>query len=107
MAGLFRFVSVCFGGPCRVLKLREMGTKGVHMKEVLPCFVPWAHCAGTRDFCPALALLVCPVQNIFFLFHFIVLGSWAGSRAASPVAKYVSLVLVNLVRVGYTHAEIC
>jgi hypothetical protein len=56
--------------PCRLLKLRQMETKGVHMKGVLPRLVPWAR----RDFCPDLAVLVGPVQNIFFhrtLFHFI------------------------------------
>jgi len=37
------------------------------MKRVLPGLVPWARHAGTRDFCPALAVLVRPVQNIFFL----------------------------------------
>ncbi len=29
--------------------------------------VCWARCAGTRDFCPGLAALVDPVQNILFL----------------------------------------
>ncbi len=27
----------------------------------------WVRRAGTRNFCPALAALVCPEQNIFFL----------------------------------------
>ncbi len=35
------------------------------MRGVLPWLVRWAWCAGTRDFCPALAALVGPVQNIF------------------------------------------
>ncbi len=43
-----------------------MGTQGVHMKGILPCLVRWARCAGTRDFCPALAFLLGPVQNIVF-----------------------------------------
>jgi hypothetical protein len=34
---------------------------------VLPWLVRLARCAGTRDFYPALAALVSPVQNIFFL----------------------------------------
>jgi hypothetical protein len=75
----------------------------------VPCLVPWARHARTRDFCPDLAALVCPVPNIFFQFHFICpqrSAIWAGNRAGSPVAKYVTLVLVNLVRVGYTYAEI-
>jgi hypothetical protein len=43
-----------------------MGTQRVLMKEVLPWFVRWARCAGKKDFCPALAALVGPAQNIFF-----------------------------------------
>ena len=49
--------------------------------------------AGTRDFCSALAALICPVQNICFLTaHFfnsfvpIAPASWAGSRAGPPVS---------------------
>jgi hypothetical protein len=34
------------------------------MKGVLPWLV---RCAGARDFCPALAALVNPVQNIFVI----------------------------------------
>ncbi len=45
------------------------------MKGVLPKLVCWARSAGTTDFCPALAALVSPVQNIISsprtLFHFI------------------------------------
>ena len=37
------------------------------MKGVLPWLVRWAGHAGTSDFSPALAALVGPVQNIFFL----------------------------------------
>jgi hypothetical protein len=37
------------------------------MKGVLSWFVRWAHCAGKRYFCPALAALIGPVQNIFYL----------------------------------------
>jgi hypothetical protein len=37
------------------------------MKWVLPCLVCWAGHAGQRDFYPALAALVAPVQNIFIL----------------------------------------
>ncbi len=44
-----------------------MGTQRVQKKGVLPWLVRWALHAGTRDFCPALAALVRPVQNIFFL----------------------------------------
>jgi hypothetical protein len=44
-----------------------METQRVHMRGVLPWLVRWACHAGTRDFCLALAALVGPVQNIFFL----------------------------------------
>jgi hypothetical protein len=37
------------------------------MKRVLSCLVRCAYHAGTRDLYPALAALVGPVQNIFFL----------------------------------------
>ncbi len=40
-------------------------TQRVQMKGVFPWLVSWALCAGTRDFYPALAALVSPVQNIF------------------------------------------
>ncbi len=46
-----------------------MGTQGVQMKGVLPWLVCWALRAGTRDFCPALAALEGPVQNVFFSPH--------------------------------------
>jgi hypothetical protein len=48
--------------------------------------------AGTIDFCPALAALVGPVQNIIFLPYTICIicphhpASWAGSHAGSPVS---------------------
>ncbi len=37
------------------------------MKGVLPWLDRWSRLAGTGDFCPALAALLGPVQNIFFL----------------------------------------
>jgi hypothetical protein len=46
------------------------GTQGVpvpvHMKGILPWLVRCTRHAVTRDFCPASAVLVGPVQNIFF-----------------------------------------
>ncbi len=71
-----------------------MGTLGVHFKGVLPWLVHLACRAGTIDFCPALAALGSPVQNIIFLTtHFFTLlvpsahaATWAGSRAGSPVS---------------------
>ncbi len=44
-----------------------METLGVHRKGVLPRLVHWARRADTIYFCPALADLVSPVQNIIFL----------------------------------------
>jgi hypothetical protein len=37
------------------------------MNGNLPWLVCWACRAGTRDFCSAMAALLCPVQNIFFI----------------------------------------
>jgi hypothetical protein len=64
------------------------------MKGVLPWLVRWARRAGTRGFCPALAVLQSAQYRIFFsLPHTISLNlstsptaSWTGSRAASPVS---------------------
>jgi hypothetical protein len=44
-----------------------MWTRRVQNKGVLPCLIRWACRASTRDFCSALAAIVGPVQNIFFL----------------------------------------
>jgi hypothetical protein len=46
-----------------MLKLRLVGTQRVQIKGGLPWLVRWACRAGTR----ALAALVGPVHNIFFL----------------------------------------
>jgi hypothetical protein len=40
------------------------------MRWVLPGLVRWACRAGTRDFCPALAALVSPIQNILTVHYF-------------------------------------
>ncbi len=81
-----------FGKSWRRPERRER-THRVHMKVILPWLVRWACRAGTRNFCPALAALVGPVQHIFFLaihyfnpFVSIAPASWAGSRAGSPVS---------------------
>jgi hypothetical protein len=37
------------------------------MEGILPWLVRWARRAGTKDFYPALAAMVSPVKNIFFL----------------------------------------
>jgi hypothetical protein len=84
-----------------MLKLRLVGTQRVQMKGVLPWLVRWACRAGTRYFCAALAALVGPMHNIFFLtvYYFIHSSrrpaSCSGSRAGSPVSKYVSLAMIN------------
>ncbi len=73
------------------------------MRDVLPWLDSWARRVGTIDFCPALAALVSPVQNIIFLtahffMHFICPHHpqpGQGSRAGSPVS--VSLL--------YTHTQ--
>ncbi len=53
------------GCPCWLLKLSWMETQRVQMKGLLPWLVRSARCAGTRDFCPALAALVGLVQKKF------------------------------------------
>jgi hypothetical protein len=55
------------GGPCLLLKLRQMGTQRVQMKGVFPWLVRWTCRPSTRDLRPALAALVGTVQYIFFL----------------------------------------
>jgi hypothetical protein len=87
------------GGPTFIILLRQMGTHEVlyiYMKGVLPWLVRWACRFSIRNFCPALAALVGPVQNMLFLSpHTISLHlspiaraswtQWTGSRAASRV----------------------
>jgi hypothetical protein len=51
-----------------------MGTQRGQMIGILPWLVHWPRRASTIDFCPALAALVSPVQNIIFLTaHFFTL----------------------------------
>jgi hypothetical protein len=58
------------GGPCWLLKLRQMG-----YKWKVPWLIHWAHGASSRYFYPAEPARVSAVQNIFFphrtLFHFM------------------------------------
>jgi hypothetical protein len=68
-----------------------MRTQRVQMKGTLPWLVPWAW--DTRGFSSALAAVVGPEQNMFFLtfklFQFLCShrpGSWAGSHTGSPVS---------------------
>ncbi len=51
------------------------------MEWILPWLVRWACRAGTRDFCPALAALVGPVQNMFFPLHNIAQQPGSGQAA--------------------------
>jgi hypothetical protein len=87
------------GGPCCLLKLRQMGTYRVKMKGVIPWLVRWACRAGTRDFYPALAALVRPVQNIFFLtvhFSTICFDHIDQQPGQAVVPGRLSLILVSL-----------
>ncbi len=67
------------------------------MKEALPWLVILARRAGTRDFFPALAALVSPVQNFFphrTLFQFVCPhrpSTWAVRRAGPPVSECVTV----------------
>jgi hypothetical protein len=66
-----------------------METYRVQMKGELPWLVRWACCAGTRDFCPSLAALVGPVQNITFLIthyfsSFVPIAQQAGQAVTLP-----------------------
>ncbi len=66
------------------------------MEGVLPWMVRWACRAGTRYFCPALAALVSPVQNIFFLGRtlFQVIAQQAGQAVVQGrLSLNVSLVV--------------
>ncbi len=71
-----------------------MGTQGVRMKGVLILVGSLgSRRASTRDFYPALAALVGPVQNIVsspYTIHFFCPhhrpASWAGGHAGSPVS---------------------
>ncbi len=68
-------------------------------------FFPWLVCltrrAGTIDFCPALAALVSPVQNIIFLtIHFFTLLVPIAQQPGQAVvlgrlSLYVSLSMTN------------
>jgi hypothetical protein len=67
------------------------------MKGVLPWLARWALHAGIRDFCPALAALVGPVQKIFFLAvhyfkSFVPIAQLGRQSCRVPVSYCVSLV---------------
>jgi hypothetical protein len=51
-----------------------MGTQREQMIGILPLLARWTYRTGTIDFCPALASLVSPAQNIILLTaHFFTL----------------------------------
>ncbi len=95
-----------WGGPCWQLKLRWMGTQRLQIKGILPCLVRWTRRSGTRDFCPTLAALVSPAQNIFphrtlfqLIYGYPPPSNVACRRVGSPVSVSVVLAdqdLVNL-----------
>ncbi len=55
------------GGPCWLLKLRQMGTQRAQMKGVFPWLVRRTCRASTGDLCPAFAALVRHSTIYFFL----------------------------------------
>jgi hypothetical protein len=69
-----------------------MGTQKVQMKGFTPWLVRWAHRASTNDFYPALAALVSPVQNVFFIVHYFNLRV---PNAQQPESFAQSLLLAD------------
>ncbi len=67
------------GGPCRMLKLRQIGTYGIHFRGFLPWLVL---SAGKREYFPALAGLVDWLKRIF---------SCLGRSSGSVQEKFSSL----------------
>jgi hypothetical protein len=55
------------GGPCWLLKLRQMGTQKVHKKGSFLGWFVGLVVLVQEIFCPALTALVGPVKNMFFL----------------------------------------
>jgi hypothetical protein len=101
LAGWMRPERLEKGGPCWLLKLRQMGTQREQIKRVLPWLVRLIVACRYKSFLFCLGCsIVGPEQNILFphrtLFQFLCPhrpASWAGSRAGSLVSWYVSLCL--------------
>jgi hypothetical protein len=81
--------------PLLTVETEVNGTQRIQMKEVLLWLFRCACLVGTRDFCPALAALVGPVQKKFFLtvqyfnpFLFI-------TRLSCPCSVLTSLLQVS------------
>jgi hypothetical protein len=72
------------------------------MKGVLSWLVCWACGGGTRDFCSALAALIGPVLNIFFLAvcYFDALFPIAQQAGEAAVLGSLSLVCVSGFNIG-------
>ncbi len=77
------------GGPCWLLQLRQMGTQGVHTKEVLPWLVSWARCAGTRDVCTSLAALHCIKSKNY-------IPQVRTSSEAGPGTKIIYCIIIHI-----------
>jgi hypothetical protein len=58
----------------------------MHIKGVLPRLVRRVRGAGTRDFCPALAVLIGPVLNSFLTGHYFCLFLPIAQQAEQAVA---------------------
>ncbi len=85
------------GWPMLTVETEVNGDSKSTKKKVLPWTVRWVCCAGTRDFCPALACSGQPSTNNFFprctLFQFMCphrQATWASSRTGPPVYECVS-----------------
>ncbi len=77
-----------------------VGSYGVQMKGVLPWLVHWARRAGTKDFYPALAAPVSPVQNTFFLtIHYKVnLCVPTAQQPGLPVVQgHLSIIILEII----------
>jgi hypothetical protein len=77
---------------------------------VLPWLVRWACCAGTRNFCPALAALVGPVQKLFFLTeyylsYFIPITQQAWQAAVLLLACEMMQHITRCRRIAYIHTK--
>ncbi len=77
------------------MKLRQIGTLGVHMKVALTWFVRWVHRVGITNFLSCRGCSSLPSAKYYFphrtLFNFespspSTLGRHSGSRAGSPVS---------------------
>jgi hypothetical protein len=91
------------GWPLLTVETEANGDSKSTNEQGLPWLVRCAHRAGTRDFCPALAALVAPVQKVFFLtrtlFQFICPHRTAiwGKQSCRVVCLLVCVSVRNMV----------